>query len=34
MSDVGIFGLEFANNLFIFEIIALEFVQLRSFEQE
>ena len=34
MLDLGIFGLKFENNMFIFEISALEFVYLQNFVQE
>ena len=33
MLDLGIFGLEFENNVFIFEIRALQFVQNEFFTQ-
>ena len=33
MSGLGIFGLEFENNVVIFEISALEFVLLQNFEK-
>ena len=32
--DLGIFGLEFENNIFIFEISNLEFVLLQNFEEK
>ena len=33
MPDLGILGVEVENNLFIYEIIALDFVQLKNLEQ-
>ena len=34
MPDLGIFGLEFENNIVIFEISTLEFVQLQNFAEK
>ena len=34
MADLGIFGLEFENNIVIFEINTLKFVQLQNFAEK